>query len=85
MDLGDTRSESAGEWLYSHRVGLLVVLVIFMLSSVVLATARYDVDIAPVEYIIEFVEEEPSEEDLQLEDIFSDEGLGNSKSENKGE
>ena len=29
--------------------------------------------------------EEPSEEDLQLEDIFSDEGLGNSKSENKGE
>ena len=59
VDLGDTRSESAGEWLYSHRVGLLVVLVIFMLSSVVLATAHYDVDIAPVEYIIEFVEEDP--------------------------
>ena len=65
VDLGDTRSESAGEWLYSHRVGLLVVLVIFMLSSVVLATARYDVDIAPVEYIIEFVEEEPTMEEVE--------------------
>ncbi|MBQ8493525.1 MAG: energy transducer TonB [Alistipes sp.] len=65
VDLGDTRSESAGEWLYSHRVGLLVVMVVFMLSSVVLATARYNVDIRPVEYIIEFVTEEPTVEDIE--------------------
>lgn len=65
VDLGDTRSESAGEWLYSHRVGLLVVMVVFMLSSVVLATARYNVDIRPVEYIIEFVTEEPTVEDVE--------------------
>ena len=65
VDLGDTRSESAGEWLYSHRVGPLVVMVVFMLSSVVLATARYNVDIRPVEYIIEFVTEEPTVEDIE--------------------
>lgn len=65
IDLGDTRSESAGEWLYSHRVGLIVVLVMFLLGSAVLATARYDVDIIPTEYIIEFVEEEPTAEDVE--------------------
>lgn len=65
IDLGDTRSESAGEWLYSHRVGLIVVLVMFLMGGAVLATARYNVDIPPTEYIIEFVEEEPTVEEVE--------------------
>lgn len=65
IDLGDTRSESAGEWLYSHRVGLIVVLVMFLMGGAVLATARYNVDILPTEYIIEFVEEEPTVEEVE--------------------
>lgn len=65
IDLGDTRAESAGEWLYSHRIGLFVVLIIFLVGSAVLATARYNVDILPTEYIIEFVEEEPTMEEVE--------------------
>lgn len=65
IDLGDTRSESAGEWLYGHRAGLFVVLVVFIVGSVVLATARYDVELLPTEYIVEFVEEEPTAEDVE--------------------
>ena len=65
VDLGDTRRESAGEWLYSHRIGFIVVVVVFLLGSVVLATARYNVEVRPVEYIIEFVEEEPSVEEVE--------------------
>ena len=42
IDLGNTRSESFGEWLFNHRVGLLVVFAVFVLSGPVLATARYD-------------------------------------------
>lgn len=65
IDLGDTRSESVGEWLFNHRIGLLVVLLAVMMGGVVLATMRYYVEIQPVEYIIEFVEEEPSIEDIE--------------------
>lgn len=65
VDLGDTRAESLGEWLYSHRVGLLVVIAVFMFGGAVLATARYNVDIRPVEYIIEFVADEPSVEEVE--------------------
>lgn len=65
IDLGDTRSESFGEWLYSHRLGLIVVVVSFLFGGVVLATARYHVTPRPVEYIIEFVEDEPSLEEVE--------------------
>lgn len=65
IDLGDTRSESFGEWLYGHRIGLLAVIVCFMLGSIFIATARVDVELRPIEYIVEFVEEEPTMEDLE--------------------
>ena len=65
INLGDTRSETFGEWLYAHRVGLLVVIAIFMIGGTFLATARYNVEIRPQEYIIELVEEIPSEEEVE--------------------
>ena len=65
IDLGDTRSEGFGEWLYGHRVGLIAVVVCFMLGGIFIATARVDVVVKPIEYIIEFVEEEPTPEDIE--------------------
>lgn len=65
VNLSDTRKESLGEWLYSHRIGLLVVLAVYLVGGVVLATARYDVELRPVEYIIEFVDEAPTEEEVE--------------------
>ena len=65
INLGDTRSETFGEWLYAHRVGLLVVIAIFMIGGTFLATARYNVELRPQEYIIELVEEVPSQEEVE--------------------
>lgn len=65
IDLGATRSESLGEWLYSHRIGLLVVIAVFLCGGIALATMRYNVEVRPVEYIIEFVEEEPTLEEIE--------------------
>lgn len=65
IDLGDTRSESFGEWLYAHRIGLVVVLVVYAVGIYLLFTARVNVEIPPVEYTIEFVEEEPTIEELE--------------------
>lgn len=65
IDLGDTRSESFGEWLYAHRIGLVVVLVVYAVGVYLLFTARVNVEIPPVEYTIEFVEEEPTIEELE--------------------
>lgn len=65
VNLSDTRKESLGEWLFSHRIGLLVVLVIYLVGGVVLATARYNVELRPVEYIIEFVDEAPTAEEVE--------------------
>ncbi len=65
IDLGDTRSESFGEWLYGHRIGLIVVIVCFLIGGTFIATARVDVEIPPIEYIIEFVDEEPTLEDIE--------------------
>lgn len=65
VDLNDTRRESLGEWLFSHRVGLLVVVAVFLVSGVVLATARYNVELRPVEYIIELVDEAPTAEEVE--------------------
>lgn len=65
INLGDTRSETFGEWLYAHRVGLMVVIVIFMIGGTFLATARYNVELRPQEYIIELVEEAPSQEEVE--------------------
>lgn len=65
IDLGDTRSESFGEWLYAHRIGLVVVLVVYAVGIYLLFTARVNVEIPPVEYTIEFVEEEPTVEELE--------------------
>ena len=62
IDLGDTRAESFGEWLFNHRVGLLVVFAVFVLSGTVLATARYNVERIDVEYLIEIVPEEFEEQ-----------------------
>ena len=65
IDLGDTRSEGFGEWLYGHRVGLIAVVVCFMLGGIFIATARVDVVVKPIEYIIEFVDAEPTPEDVE--------------------
>lgn len=62
IDLGDTRKESMGEWLFNHRIGLLVVFAVFVLAGTVLATARYNVERIDLEYIIEIVPEEFKEE-----------------------
>lgn len=64
IDLSDMRSESLGEWLYTHRVGLIVVFLFFMVGGTWLATARYNVVIPPVEYIVEFVDDVPSESEV---------------------
>lgn len=64
IDLGNTRSESFGEWLFNHRVGLLVVFAVFVLSGTVLATARYNVERIDLEYLIEIVPEEFEEQKL---------------------
>ena len=65
IDLGDIRSESFGEWLYSHRMGVIAVIVSFILGGVFIATARVDVEVRPIEYIVEFVDAEPTPEDIQ--------------------
>ena len=65
IDLGATRKETLGEWLYTHRVGLIVVLVTFIFGGTWLATARYSFTLPPVEYFVEFVEEVPSEAEVE--------------------
>ena len=65
IDLGDTRSESFGEWLYSHRMGIIAVIVCFILGSIFIATARIDVEVRPLEYIVEFVDEMPTPEEIE--------------------
>lgn len=65
VNLNDTRKESLGEWLYSHRIGLIVVIAVFLIGGIFLATARYDVELRPVEYIIEFVDEAPTAEEVE--------------------
>ena len=65
VNLDDTRKEALGEWLYSHRIGLLVVVAVFLIGGVTLATARYNVELRPVEYIIEFVDEAPTAEEVE--------------------
>ncbi len=64
IDLGYTRKESAGEWLYNHRRGLIAVIITLALGAVALLTSRYDVEIRPTEYFVEFVEEMPSAEEV---------------------
>lgn len=65
VNLYDTRRETFGEWLYNHSIGVVVVVVVFIIGGTFLATARYDVDLRPVEYLIEFVEEAPSAEEVE--------------------
>lgn len=62
IDLGNTRKESMGEWLFNHRVGLLAVFAVFVLAGTVLATARYSVERVDLEYLIEIVPQELEEE-----------------------
>ena len=65
IDLGDTRSESFGEWLYSHRLGVVAVIVSILIGGVWIATARVSVEIPPIEYNIEFVYDEPTPEEIE--------------------
>lgn len=62
IDLSQTRHESVGEWLFNHRVGLLVVFAVLVLSGTVLATARYTVECTELEYLIEIAPEEFEEQ-----------------------
>ena len=64
INLGDTRKESMGEWLFNHRIGLLVVFAVFVLVGTVLATARYHVERIDLEYIIEITPEQFEEEKI---------------------
>lgn len=54
-----------GEWLYNHRIGLLSAIASIVLGMVILLVSRYEVTIPPVEYIVEFVEEMPSAEEVE--------------------
>lgn len=65
IDLGDTRSESFGEWLYSHRLGFVAVIVSILIGGLWIATARVNIEIPPIEYIIEFVDQEPTPEEVE--------------------
>lgn len=66
VNLENTRNEGFAEWLYNHRVGLIVVLATYIVGVVVLFTTRVSVEIPPVEYIIEIVDElPPTEEELE--------------------
>lgn len=65
IDLGDTRSESFGEWLYSHRLGFVAVIISMLIGGLWIATARVNVEIPPIEYIIEFVDQEPTPEEVE--------------------
>ena len=62
--LEDTRRESLGEWLYNHRIGVMVVILTLLVGGTWLATARYSFNIHPMEYFVEFVEEVPSEAEV---------------------
>lgn len=62
--LEDTRRESMGEWLYNHRIGVMVVILTLLVGGTWLATARYSFTIPPMEYFVEFVEEVPSEAEV---------------------
>ena len=63
--LGDTRSESFGEWLYSHRLGFVAVIISILIGGLWIATARVNIEIPPIEYIIEFVDQEPTPEEVE--------------------
>ena len=65
IELGDTRSESFGEWLYSHRLGFVAVIISILIGGLWIATARVNIEIPPIEYIIEFVDEEPTPEEVE--------------------
>lgn len=66
VNLENTRNEGFAEWLYNHRVGLIVVLAAYIVGVVVLFTTRVSVEIPPVEYIIEIVDElPPTEEEIE--------------------
>lgn len=62
--LEDTRRESMGEWLYNHRIGVMVVILTLLVGGTWLATARYSFTLPPMEYFVEFVEEVPSEAEV---------------------
>lgn len=65
IELGDTRSESFGEWLYSHRLGFVAVIISILIGGIWIATARVNIEIPPIEYIIEFVDQEPTPEEVE--------------------
>lgn len=65
IDLGDIRSESFGEWLYSHRMGVIAVIVSIILGGIFIATARVNIEVRPLEYIVEFVEADPTAEEVE--------------------
>lgn len=65
IDLGDVRAESFGEWLFNHRLGIIAVIVSSIIGGIFIVTARINVEIRPLEYIIEFVDEEPTPEDIE--------------------
>ena len=65
IDLGDIRSESFGEWLYSHRMGVIAVIVSIILGGIFIATARVNIEVRPLEYIVEFVDVGPTAEEVE--------------------
>lgn len=65
IELGDTRSESFGEWLYSHRLGFVAVIISILVGGLWIATVRVNIEIPPIEYIIEFVDQEPTPEEVE--------------------
>lgn len=65
IDFEDTRSKSFGEWLYWSRVAIIAAVCAMLIVGLWIAIASVHVEASPVEYIIEFVEEEPTPEDIE--------------------
>lgn len=57
-----SRSKDFGEWLYDHLVGICAVVAVFVVSAGALAVSRYHVKIVPMEYQIEIVPEQMSDQ-----------------------
>lgn len=60
-----SRSKDFGEWLYDHLVGICAVVAVFVVSAGALAISRYHVKIVPMEYQIEIVPEQASNQSEQ--------------------
>ena len=65
IDLEDTRSKSFGEWLYNHRVGVIVAVVSLVVGTILIATARIHVEVPIIEHFVEITLNDPTPEEVE--------------------